>query len=538
MFERVGHGVGADLALRLVLRALGAVYDLPAACRDVGIGGHLVRRRIGLVRLVARFEGRRRRDRLEGRSLLEAVAVAHVPVDGQVQLGLVLAEAVRLALAHGEDLAGARLHHGVGGDVLVGLVDVLADALEQRRLRLRVERGPDRETAYVPRLLPVGLGLAEGRVLQERVAHVVAEEAGAVDGGDTSVLRRADLEAERGLLRGGRLRGGDVLELGHARQHRVAAVECRLLVADRVVAARRLHHAGQQRGLGQGEVLRGGAEVALRGGLDAVGLLAEEGDVEVVLQDLLLAQFLLDLDRVLHFLDLAADGLLGGLGDLGGVVARLLDEDVLDVLLGQRRGALGAAVGGVVAERAQDALEVEGAVLVVARVLDVDYRLEDVRAHGRDRDDGAVARVDGGDQAAVGVQDLGRLAERRCLQLARQVVEACRRTLRRQAERTGGGQGDSCQDRTGQNTDAEELGGLLGRREPPARTLVSHGCSLRGDSPDVRPGVRLVCNRQDANVGASLSPVITLVSDERCPNFGICRRTWSLRWVMRSHITP
>jgi hypothetical protein len=109
-------------------------------------------------------------------------------------------------------------------------------------------------------------------------------------------------------------------------QHGVAPLLGLGLVVDRVVAARRLDDAREQRRLLDLQVLGVLGEVALGRGLDAVGLLSEEGDVQVVLEDLLLAELLLDLDRVLQLADLAAERLLGGLGDLRRVVAGLLDE--------------------------------------------------------------------------------------------------------------------------------------------------------------------------------------------------------------------
>ena len=48
-------------------------------------------------------------------------------------------------------------------------------------------------------------------------------------------------------------------------------------------------------------------------GLDAVGALAEVDDVEVLLQDVVLGQGLLELDRVAQLLQLAAVGVLDDL---------------------------------------------------------------------------------------------------------------------------------------------------------------------------------------------------------------------------------
>lgn len=284
----------------------------------------------------------------------------------------------------------------------------------------RGESRPDGQPAEVPELGALLVGLAEGGVVQDGLAYVVAEEAGAADGRDASAVRLADLQLDRD---GDGLRGlvlGDVADGGHAQQHGVATLGRLLRVVDRVVARRRLDEAGQHRRLLQLQVLGVLGEVALGGRLDPVGLLPEERDVEVVLQDLLLAEFLLDLDRVLELTHLAAQGLLGGLGDLLRVVARLLDEDVLHVLLGEGRGALrGAALLHVAVHRAQDALEVHRAVLVEARVLDRDDRVLHVRGDVLERDDGAVTRVVRRDEPALVVQDRDPLAQRRGLEVGR-----------------------------------------------------------------------------------------------------------------------
>lgn len=269
--------------------------------------------------------------------------------------------------------------------------------------------------------------------------------------------------------------GGDVADRRHPLDDGVAPLDRLLLVVDRVVPAGRLDEAREEGRLLDVQVLGRLGEVALGGCLDAVRLLPEEGDVQVVLEDALLAQLLLDLDGELQLADLAADRLLGGLGDLVGVVAGLLDEDVLHVLLGQRRGALGdAAALRVLVDRAEDALEVDRAVLVEARVLDGDDRLLHVGRDVLERDYRAVAVVDGGDLAALRVQDGAALTQRWCLEVGRQLVESLDGALRGQAQGPGGGQGDPRQHRAGDHADPEELGGLLGRRQAAARALVSH----------------------------------------------------------------
>ena len=110
-----------------------------------------------------------------------------------------------------------------------------------------------------------------------------------------------------------------------------------------------------------GEVLGVLVEVRLRRGFDAVGAAAEVDRVEVSLEDLVLGQLVLDLDGEERLLDLA------GVGPL------LRQVEDLDVLLGDRRGALLDGVGREVVPRgADDALEVEPAVGVEGPVLGSD----------------------------------------------------------------------------------------------------------------------------------------------------------------------
>jgi hypothetical protein len=113
---------------------------------------------------------------------------------------------------------------------------------------------------------------------------------------------------------------------------------------DRVEATRPLHHAGQQRALLEGEVPDRLGEVEGRGGAHAVHAVAVVGDVQVALEDLVLGQLLLDRQRVADLLELALDGVLAG-RLLAGPGAGRLQQGVLDVLLGQRRPALGDLVG-------------------------------------------------------------------------------------------------------------------------------------------------------------------------------------------------
>ncbi len=334
------------------------------------------------------------------------------------------------------------------------------DGLLQGLLRLGVEGGVDLQAAALPQCLPVGRVGTEGGVGGHHVLHVVAEEALALRRRYATLLRAADVERDRGGDRLVRLGLGDGAVLRHLAQHGVPALLGLLGVDDRVVPRRRLHEAGQQGGLREGEVLGVDAEVPLGGRLDPVGLLTHERDVQVVGEDLVLGEGLLQLDRVLHLLELAPDGLrLGGQHRLL-VVARLVDEDVLHVLLGERRGALGdAAARRVLVDRAQHALQVDRAVLVEAVVLDVDQRGLHQRGYLVARHDRTVPAVDGGDHAAVRVVDGRSLRERGRGEVARQAVEARHGFLGPQPRTAYRGQRQPGGDHTGDRADGDQLGG-------------------------------------------------------------------------------
>jgi hypothetical protein len=105
------------------------------------------------------------------------------------------------------------------------------------------------------------------------------------------------------------------------------------------------------------------AEVGLGGGLDAIGAAPEVDRVEVALEDLVLGQVAVDLDRDDHLAQLAVEGAVLG------------EEVVLDVLLGDRRPAaldVGAAHG--LPHRAGDAAWGDPGVGVEVAVLGGDDR--------------------------------------------------------------------------------------------------------------------------------------------------------------------
>src|SRR6266581_1761267 len=102
-------------------------------------------------------------------------------------------------------------------------------------------------------------------------------------------------------------------------------------------------------------------EVRLRGGLDAIGVIAVVDGVQVAGEDLVLRPAAAELDREARLLDLALEGALAA-----GV-------QVADELLRDRRSAFDDLAGANVApERAGNPDVVDAAVLVEAAVLDRD----------------------------------------------------------------------------------------------------------------------------------------------------------------------
>ncbi len=120
----------------------------------------------------------------------------------------------------------------------------------------------------------------------------------------------------------------------------------------------RLRHARDERSLGEREVLHVLAEVVLRGLLHAVASVSEVDVVQVEVEDLVLAQLLLEAPREDELLDLARQRPLGR------------EQEQLHDLLCDGARALGRPTLGEVAEhRANDARVVQPLVLIEVRVL-------------------------------------------------------------------------------------------------------------------------------------------------------------------------
>ena len=169
-----------------------------------------------------------------------------------------------------------------------------------------------------------------------------------------------------------------------------------LRVRDRVARVRRLRQAGQHRRLGDIELAQGLAEIRLARRGETVGTLTEVDLVHVELEDLLLRQLGLDLQREQRLVDLANVVLLGRQIE----VARDLHRD--------RRCALAARAAEVGQSRAQHALVVDAAVLVEARVFDRDHRVLHQLGDLRDRREVAPLLAVFAEQHTVGRDDAHR----------------------------------------------------------------------------------------------------------------------------------
>ncbi len=167
----------------------------------------------------------------------------------------------------------------------------VADAPARGRLKLRVDRRRDRESAQA-RLLglePIEHGLGH----LDRLGRELARR---LDGGS---------EDDGLVLRGRPLRVVEEALGVHLVEHVRAPAACRADVGARVVVARAGDAAGDERRLRDRQVLRALAEVVARGLLDAVSPAAEVDVVQVELEDLVLAQLLLEPSREQRLADLA-----------------------------------------------------------------------------------------------------------------------------------------------------------------------------------------------------------------------------------------
>ncbi len=160
-----------------------------------------------------------------------------------------------------------------------------------RLLQLRIERRLDLQPVLIQRIRAV--------FLLERLPDLLDEVRR--DGGLRTLL---PLEDERTLLRLLRFLVRDVAFFRHPLQRVVAPHQRRFRIDERAEAAWRLDDAGNDRGLFDGQVLRGLVEVQVRRRLDAVRAVAKIDLVGVEREDFRLGEALLDLNGDDPFLDL------------------------------------------------------------------------------------------------------------------------------------------------------------------------------------------------------------------------------------------
>jgi hypothetical protein len=210
------------------------------------------------------------------------------------------------------------------------------------------------------------------------VAHALAEEPAQVvlrvaAAGLLGARARGDLQPRR---RGAPLlRARDVAFLAHPLQHHPAAVARALPVRPGRQRRRRPDEPGHQRRLREVEVLRGRREHAARHGVHAVDAAAQVDAVQVELQDLVLAEQLLQQHRQRRFLQLA------------DVAAAVRQEERPRELLAERAAALRRpARPQVVRDRAAERDRVEPGVAVEAVVLDRHHRVAQRRRDLAERD--------------------------------------------------------------------------------------------------------------------------------------------------------
>ena len=188
-------------------------------------------------------------------------------------------------------------------------------------------------------------------------------------------------------------------DLHHAVEHPVPPHSRTVRVDRRVQRGRPLDQRGQQRAVGDGELFDRLVEVRLGRRADAVRAAAEVDDVQIGLQHLVFGPFTGHLRR--------DDQLLGLADHTAHPGPRRAHQRVLDVLLGDRRPALGVAAEDVVLRRPGESGEREAGVGVEVAVFGRHHRVPHVHGYLVDVDIDAIAfwRNDFGEFTAVAGQD-------------------------------------------------------------------------------------------------------------------------------------
>ena len=185
---------------------------------------------------------------------------------------------------------------------------VLQQPLPERRVGGVLESAVDGR----PDLVPGGVGVFPVGVLHARAHHF--REVGRFDLDGESVDLRGDRRVARGVV----LVPLDVAELQHAPEHVVPAHDRLFRIGDGVEPGGRLRQPRDHRELGKRELRDRAPVVDLRRGPDPVGALAEEDLVDVELEDLLLGELALDLQREEDLVELSDVRLLPGEEEVPG----------------------------------------------------------------------------------------------------------------------------------------------------------------------------------------------------------------------------
>ena len=197
----------------------------------------------------------------------------------------------------------------------------------------------------------------------------VADEAGGLDhiGRHEHVVRRAEvfLESLVGLVLSCKVRPH------HRVQDQALAVLGAGPVGEGIVVGRVLGDPRQHRSLGQVQLRGRDVEVIAGRRLAAVGVMTVENGVQVHLQDLVLGEGAIDLDRKQGLLRLAFES------------RRVVEQPQLDQLLGDGGGALDRLVlAPIDPGRPSDALGIDSGLVIEVQILDCDRGVGQVLAHG------------------------------------------------------------------------------------------------------------------------------------------------------------
>ena len=260
----------------------------------------------------------------------------------------------------------------------VELEEAARQGLAGDDLQLRIERRADRQSAGIELVLAVEL------------EHLAARLLGEGFGGEELRAGRPRVGGERLRLERLLVLGRDVAVLRHAGEHPVTPLDRFIVLLDRMIVVGAFRQCREIGHLVEGELVQRFAEVVQRRRGDAVRVEAEEDLVEIELENLVLAEGLLDALGEQRLLQLALGRLFAG------------EQEVLGHLLRDGRGAdepaavAAQAVLQVDERRPRDPLPVKPGVTVESLVLGRDERLDQLLGNGVHRNEEApLARIFG-----------------------------------------------------------------------------------------------------------------------------------------------